>query len=173
MIEAIEQSSAEPIAADAAYREELQLPRAWFALAALPALAALVRQRRNHRHAGGNGVSVARVIVQTTLAAALLGYFATLRIVVQDGTLTVGFRRLTETIPLGRIAACEPTTYHWLAWGGYGIRMRPHARMYNLPSDRGRAVRLVLDDGREVLFSSTNPDAVCAAIRSGQPAVAV
>jgi hypothetical protein len=109
-----------------------------------------------------------RVVAQTAFLAGLLGYFATLRIEVQDGTLTVGFRRLADMIPLQRIASCEPTNYNWLAWGGYGIRMRPRARLYNLPSDRGRAVRLTLDDGREILFSSANPDAVCAAVRAGQ-----
>jgi hypothetical protein len=172
MIEAIDQSPAAPIAVDAVYREELRLPRGWFALVALPAFAALMRRRKWGRD-GGTKARAVRVVAQTAVLAGLLGYFATLRIEVQDGTLTIGFRRLAEAIPLQRIASCAPTTYHWLAWGGYGIRMRPHARLYNLPCDRGRAVRLVLDDGREVLFSSTDPDAVYAAVRAGQSAAAV
>jgi hypothetical protein len=171
MIEAIDQSPAEPVATDAAYWEELHLPWAWFALVVLPALAALVCRRKAGRD-GGAKARVVRVLAQTALLAGLLGYFATLRIAVHDGTLTVGFRRLAESIPLQRIASCEPTTYSWVAWGGYGIRMRPHAKLYNLPCDRGRAVRLTLDDGREVFFSSADPEAVCAAIHAGQSAVA-
>jgi hypothetical protein len=157
------------MAAEAAYREELRLPRGWFALVALPMLTALVRRRKAGRD-GGRKPRVVRVVAQTAFLAGLLGYFATLRIEVQVGTLTVGFRHLAEVIPLQRIASCEPTSYHWLAWGGYGIRIRPRARLYNLPSDRGRAVRIVLDDWREILFSSADPDAVCAAVRVGQSA---
>lgn len=167
MSETTEQPSSGPIKADTAYREELRLPPGWFALVALPPLAALMRGKKANRDSGTKSQAV-RVVAQTALLAGLLGYFATLRIVVQDGMLIVGFRRLAESISLARITVSEPTTYHWLAWGGYGIRLRPHARMYNLPSDRGRAVRLVLDDGREVFFSSTDPDAVCTAIRAGQ-----
>lgn len=165
------QLSSAPIAASAAYHEELSLPRAWFALTALPTLAALIRRRRACRE-GGKGMPAARVIVQTAISAAFLCYFSTLRVVVQGGTLTVGFRRLAESIPLQRITSCEPTTYHWFMWGGYGIRILPHARMYNLPSDRGRAVRLTLDDGREVFFSSADPDTACAAIHTGQSSLA-
>lgn len=171
MIETIEQTTAEPIAPEATYWEELRLPRGWFALIALPALAALVRKGKADRD-GDARSRVVRVLAQTTFLAGLLGYFATLRIVVRDGTLTVGFRRFADAIPLQQIAGYEPTTYSWVAWGGYGIRMRPHAKMYNLPCDRGQAVRLVLDDGRELFFSSAAPDAVCAAIRAGQLAPA-
>jgi hypothetical protein len=164
-------SFVEPVTGGAAYQEELQLPRAWFALIALPAFVAIVRRRTASRD-GGKGMPTVRVVAQTAISAALLCYFSTLRIVVQGGTLTIGFRRLAESIPLQRITSCEPTTYHWLAWGGYGVRIHPHARMYNLPSDRGRVVRLTLDDGREVSFSSADPDAVCAAIHTGQSALA-
>src|SRR5262249_25412010 len=98
MIEAIDHSPAEPIAADAAYWEELRLPWAWFALVALPTIAALMRRRKMGRDGGAKAQAV-RVVAQTAFLAGLLGYFATLRIAVYDGTLTVGFRRLAEAIP--------------------------------------------------------------------------
>ncbi len=169
-----DQQSAAVTAGDGEYREELRLPRAWFAVIVVPplfTLVALVLHGKTGRD-GGKRTRIVRVIAQTAILAAVLRYFSTLRIVVQGGTLTVGFRRLAEELPLQRITACEPTTYQWIMWGGYGIRLRPQRKMYNLPSDHGRSVRVTLDDGQEVNFSSTDPDAVCAAIRAGQLALA-
>jgi hypothetical protein len=84
--------------------------------------------------------------------------------------LTVGFiSPFKEHISLDRVEACEATTYNWIAWGGFGIRFRRRAKLYNVPGDRGRAVQVRLTDGKQLLFSSPDPAAVCRALRERNP----
>ena len=89
--------------------------------------------------------------------------FRRLRVTLDPEALTVGFGPFRDRLPLARIVACEPTTYRWLAFGGFGIRYNPgqRAKLYNVTGDGGRAVQLTLDDGRRVLFSAHDPAAVC------------
>jgi hypothetical protein len=97
--------------------------------------------------------------------------FHRLRVTLDAEALTVGFGPFRERLPLARIAACAPTTYRWLAYGGYGIRynFRRRSKLFNVPGDGGRAVQVTLDDGRRVHFSARDPAAVCAAIRARYP----
>jgi hypothetical protein len=94
----------------------------------------------------------------------VLWIFRTLRICVDEQTLIVGFGPFKEHVPLDRVVACGSTTYRWIAWGGFGIRGRRRAKLYNVPGDQGRAVEVRLDDGKQVLFSSPDPAAVCRAL---------
>ncbi|MFN8513757.1 MAG: hypothetical protein U0232_33910 [Thermomicrobiales bacterium] len=94
-----------------------------------------------------------------------------LRVTLAADTLTVGFGPFRQRVPLAQIVACDPITYGWLEYGGYGIRYKfwQRATMYNVPGDHRRAVRLTLDDGRRVLFSAHDPAAVCAQLRPHCP----
>jgi hypothetical protein len=107
--------------------------------------------------------------VTTLFYAGLLMVFSTVRVVIDEQALTVGFGPFRERVPLSRVTACSPTTYRWWDWGGWGIRLRWPAKLYNVPGDRGVAVVVTLDDGRRLLFSSTDPAAVCQAIRERHP----
>ena len=103
--------------------------------------------------------------------AGIRAVFHRLRATLGPDALTVGFGPFRERLPLARIAACDPTTYRWLLYGGWGIRYNfaRRAKLYNVPGDGGRAVELTLDDGRRVLFAARDPAAVCAALRPRCP----
>ena len=111
------------------------------------------------------------LLLVVLLVGGIGALFHRLRATLGPDTLTVGFGPFRERLPLARIAACDPVTYRWLAYGGYGIRYAfwRRAKLYNVPGDRGRAVQLTLDDGRRVLFSAHDPAAVCAALRPHCP----
>lgn len=93
--------------------------------------------------------------------------FRRLRVTLDADTLTIGFGPFRDRLSVAHIVACTPTTYRWLAFGGFGIRYnwRQRAKLYNVAGDGGRAIQLTLDDGRLLLFSSRDPDAVCAHLR--------
>jgi hypothetical protein len=110
---------------------------------------------------------IAGVTVATSLG--FIWLFSTLRISVNESALTVGFGPFRETITLERVAACGTTTYRWVNWGGFGVRYRAQRKLYNVPGDRGVAVQVNLDDGRQILFSSPDPIAVCRALRERRP----
>ncbi len=111
------------------------------------------------------------ILVVALVVGGIGALFHRLRVTLGPDTLTVGFGPFRERLPLARIAACDPVTYHWLASGGYGIRYAfwRRAKLYNVPGDGGRAVELTLDDGRRVLFSARDPAAVCATLRPHCP----
>jgi hypothetical protein len=107
----------------------------------------------------------------TVFFAGLTAIFTTLRITIDQHTLTVGFGPFCDRVPLEAITACEPTTYRWIEWGGWGIRCGWRRKLYHVPGDRGRAVQLTLSDGRRLLFSSPDPTAVCRALWEHHPVV--
>jgi hypothetical protein len=92
--------------------------------------------------------------------------FTRLRIVVDAEALTIGFGPFRERIPRALIAECGMTQYRWQEWGGIGLRIRPGARLYNVPGDGGWAVRVRLRDGQIRLFSSRRPSAICNALEN-------
>jgi hypothetical protein len=97
--------------------------------------------------------------------------FTTLRVTIDEHALTVGFGPFRERVPLERVTACRPTTYRWWDWGGWGIRLGWRAKLYNVPGDGGVAVELTFDDGRRLLFSSSDPAAVCQVLRDRRPEI--
>ena len=111
------------------------------------------------------------LLVVVLPVAGIRAVFHRLRVTLGPDTLTVGFGPFRERLPLARIAACGPTTYRWLPYGGWGIRYNVwrRAKLYNVPGDGGRAVEVTLDDGRRVLFSARDPAAVCAVLRPWCP----
>jgi len=101
----------------------------------------------------------------------LLRLVQTVRVAVEGMELTVGFPIFRRRIPLHSIDEVTPVHYRWYQWGGWGIRYRRGAVLYNVPGDRGRAVELKLKDGKKVLFSAEDPDQVCVAIRAQRAAM--
>jgi hypothetical protein len=133
--------------------------------------------------AGGTALLVARVppversaaVLASVPAIAVLAgvavVFRELRIVLDDETLTAGFGPFRRRVPLPAITRCEPLTYRWLDWGGWGIRWRPGGTLYNVPGDHGQAVQLTLANNRRFLFSSREPQAWCERLRTRYPAI--
>lgn len=121
------------------------------------------------------GLATLPLLVVVTLGTGFVTTFRKLRVTVDAAALTVGFGPFRERLPLDRIVACNATSYRWQEYGGWGIRRSPrrHATLYNVLGDEGRAVRVLLDDGRCVLFSSHDPDAVCRALRAHRPEIRV
>ncbi len=111
------------------------------------------------------------ILCAVLLVGGIGALFRRLRVTLDPDALAVGFGPFRDRLPLARIVACEPTTYQWLAYGGYGIRYNPRqrAKLYNVTGDGGRAVQVTLDDGRRVLFSAREPEAVCARLRPSCP----
>jgi hypothetical protein len=105
------------------------------------------------------------------VALALLRAFQVVRVRVDGTDLKVGFGLFSKRIPLHDIDRVEPVQYRWLQWGGWGIRLRRGAVMYNVPGDQGRAVELTLRNGKRVLFSAQDPAAVATAIRAQRATV--
>lgn len=106
-----------------------------------------------------------------TVLAAVAVIFKELRIELDDETLTVGFGPFRRRVPLQTITRCEPLTYRWLDWGGWGIRWRPGSTLYNVPGDHGQAVQLTLANNRRFLFSSREPQAWCERLLLRHPAI--
>jgi hypothetical protein len=132
---------------------------------------------------GGTSVVVARVPSDERTAAVLAAVpalvvvggvavlFKELRIALADESLSVGFGPLRRRVPLQAITRCEPLTYRWCDWGGWGIRWRPGGTLFNVPGDHGQAVQLTLANDRRVLFSSREPQAWCERLRLRTPAI--
>jgi hypothetical protein len=146
------------------YDEQLRWPRAaWGVLAAVALLpiAVFVVGLRD-----GRSVALLPLLGVIALVGGITVIFRRLHIVVDETALTVGFGPFRDRLPRERIAACDAITYHWLEYGGWGIRAnlrhpRQRSKLYNVPGDGGQAVQVVLDDGRRVLFSSHDPAVVC------------
>jgi hypothetical protein len=113
-------------------------------------------------------ILLAIIVVEALITVGILILFTRFQVSIDNRVLTVGFIAFRERIPVDQIVSCAPTTYRWIEWGGYGIRVSKRGKMYNVPGDGGHAVQLTLNNGRRVFFSSTNPDAACAAIQAAQ-----
>lgn len=115
-------------------------------------------------------LAVAAVIGLSALLA-LLRPFTVLRVRVDAKAVTIGLGWVRKRIELERIVSCQSVTYDWKQWGGWGIRTKRDATLYNVIGDEGVAVQLNLSNGRRLLFSSTEPEAVCAALRRRRPEI--
>jgi hypothetical protein len=97
--------------------------------------------------------------------------FKELRIALDGETLTTGFGPFRRRVPLRTIARCEPLTYRWLDYGGWGIRWRPGSTLYNVPGDQGQAVQLTLVNNKRFLFSSRESQEWCQRLRASNPGI--
>lgn len=98
--------------------------------------------------------------------------FASLRVTVSEGAVNVQYGLFGPTIPTASITAAESTTYDWKDYGGFGIRRAKGEWLYNMPGDKGRAVRIHWRDAkgnkRTHLIGTPNPGHVLGAIREAQ-----
>jgi hypothetical protein len=100
------------------------------------------------------------------IALPVLRIFQVLRVRVVGTDLKVGFGPFSKRIPLHDIQQVSPGQYHPSIWRGWGIRVQRGGVLFNVPGDQGRVVELTLRNGRRVLFSAEEPEAVCTAIRA-------
>lgn len=119
-----------------------------------------------------SGSRTSGLVAAGGLAAFLLPLayvFRTLEITIDEQQLKVGFPIHHERVPLDQISASQATRYRWWEFGGYGIRWGRRGKMLNVGGDGGRAVELRRHGRRTLLFSSRNPEAVCAALHARRP----
>ena len=95
--------------------------------------------------------------------------FRGLTITVGPEELVFGFGRFRKRVRLRDLRDCRVVTYRWQDYGGYGIRRgRDGTVAYNVPGDRGKAVRLTVGEGpktRVYLLSTQDPERLCAVLR--------
>lgn len=116
----------------------------------------------------GRGIPLAVTLISLVLVvlfAATLWIFTLLRLTIDDQALTIGYGPFRERVALDQIVSCRRTTYNWLRWGGFGIRVARKAKLYNVPGDGGIAAEIELRDGRRLLFSSRDPEVICRIMR--------
>lgn len=75
--------------------------------------------------------------------------FAVLRVTVSQRQVQVQYGLFGPSIPISSIEAVAPTEYKWTTFGGWGIRRGPDGGwLYNMPGDKGRAVRIDWRDAK-------------------------
>jgi hypothetical protein len=161
--------------------EEIRWPGKWLALLIAPYLLGMGLALYSLKSAMGAsddfGALTAPVGVAILLGltlAALLRVFTRLSIEITSDALSVGFGPIRDRLPATSIVTCEAVRYTWWQWGGWGIRLRfrpRRAKLYNVPGDGGRAVRQLLENGRELWFSSRQPEVICDALIARNPAI--
>jgi hypothetical protein len=88
-------------------------------------------------------------VVTLPVIFALWSLFAVLRVTVSEGAVHVQYGLFGPKIPIAAIEAVAPTEYKWTTFGGWGIRRGPGGSwVYNMPGDRGRAVRIEWRDAK-------------------------
>jgi hypothetical protein len=81
------------------------------------------------------------------LIAVMWLLFSVLRVTVSQGQVNVQYGLFGPKIPVSSIESAEAVEYDWKQWGGWGIRVnRKGEWIYNMPGDRGRAVRIAWRD---------------------------
>ena len=116
--------------------------------------------------------SLAAFGVLAGIFLAIVYAFRAIEITIDDRELRVGFPIYRDRVPLDQIVACRPIRYRWWEFGGYGLRWGRRGKMFNVGGDGGRAVELTRSGRGTLLFSSRDPEAVCAAIRARRPDLA-
>jgi hypothetical protein len=112
-------------------------------------------------------------VPRTVVLGVALGLFSTLRVTVDDRSVTAGFNGglLSHRVALDEVEAVAVVSVPWHR--GWGIRKTAAGWMYNVSGRR--AVELTLPGGRTFTIGSDEPDALLAAIeraRAGRAAAA-
>jgi hypothetical protein len=153
------------------YSERLTWSRVWWFVIFSPVITVLVLiALPGSRARAAESLTALGIMVGIFLAVAYA--FRALELTIDDYELTVGFPICHDRVPLNQIVACRPIRYRWWEFGGYGIRWSRRGKMFNVGGDGGRAVELRRSDRGTLLFSSRDPEAVCAAIRARRPDLA-
>lgn len=117
----------------------------------------------------GSWLVPASVAAGIGLIAVLGACFARLQVRVDGREVRVSFGPIARTVPLEAIVSVEATTYSPLReFGGWGIRLGRRGWMWNVMGDGGKAVALTLREGRALLCSSREPEALVAAIEAAR-----
>jgi hypothetical protein len=97
------------------------------------------------------------------MLAVMLVLFATLTVVVDDVAVRLSFGAgvLKRNVALDDIVAARRVRNHW--WTGWGVRVLPNGRLYNVGGLD--AVELELDLDRVVRVGTDDPDALLAAVK--------
>jgi hypothetical protein len=107
------------------------------------------------------------LLIEGATGALLATMFSRIRITIDGHALTVAYRLLfTKRIALERIARCTPTDAR--IWGM--SRHYPGSRYHGHAGPR-RSVMLGLTNDVQILVTSRQPDAMCAALRIQRPAI--
>ena len=149
------------------YSERLTWSPIWWVLIFSPAILVLVFVALQTSGSRVPGLVMAGAIAVFLLVLAYA--FRALELTIDDQQLTVGFPIHHERVSLDQISACQPIQYRWWEFGGYGIRWGRRGKMLNVGGDGGRAVELRRSGRAALLFSSRDPEAVCAAIHARRP----
>jgi hypothetical protein len=154
------------------YRARLTWPRVWWLVLFSPVITvlALIIALPGSGARAADSLAAFGILAGIFLAVAYA--CRALELTIDDHELTVGFPIHHDRVPLDQIVACRPIRYRWWEFGGYGIRWSRRGKMFNVGGDGGRAVELRRSGRDTLLFSSRDPEAVCAAIRARRPDVA-
>lgn len=124
------------------------------------------------------GVPLAWVNLLTTLPILVVVWvlFAVLRVTVSQGAVDVQYGVFGPKIPIAAIESVAPVEYKWTTVGGWGIRRGPGGSwVYNMPGDKGRAVKIEWRDakGRRkvTLIGSKDHHTLAKAIASARHAL--
>jgi hypothetical protein len=124
------------------YRAKQRTPWYWTALMAGAGLGSLIPVL-----AGSPGAWVAAITLPILFV--MWALFAVLRVTVSQGNVNIQYGLFGPTIPIAAIESVAPTEYKWSTVGGWGIRRGPGGSwVYNMPGDRGRAVRIEWRDAK-------------------------
>lgn len=86
-------------------------------------------------------------LVSLPIIAVMWLLFSVLRVTVSEGQVNVQYGLFGPNIPVTSIESAEAVEYDWKQFGGWGIRVnRKGEWIYNMPGDRGRAVRIAWRD---------------------------
>ena len=107
-------------------------------------------------------------MLDASIGIVLLALLSRMRTTIDDSMLIIAFRILiTSRTPLTRIVACAPTQ-----WSGWGISYSLKGRKYTMVPG-GNAVRLMLTNNAQLLFTSQHPAAVCDALHARRPEILI
>lgn len=121
----------------------------------------------------GGMVSALAFGVGAAFSVAMWALFSVLRVTVSEGQVNIQYGLFGPSIPIAAIENAEATTYDWKRFGGWGIRRsRDGEWIYNMPGDKGRAVRITWRDDkgtrRVTLVGSKTPDTLASAIAAAR-----
>ena len=159
------------------HREKISFP-AWFRWFVPLALLGGIGIYTGAAIAAGDPLPVLVGAAMLPLVFLSLAMFATLRVAVTEQNLIIQYGLFGPTIPLSRIEHCEAVEYDLWKAGGYGIRysLIDRAWYYNMPGDKGQAVRVHWRDEKGRLkrsvIASKNHQALANAINQARAACA-
>lgn len=101
------------------------------------------------------------------LVLPLLGLIAAnfwrMTVTVNSQGLSIGFGYFKKKIPLNQIVSCEPTSYNWVKYGGWGIH-RWGSDGSIAYSAQGKTAVALHTPAKKYVITSPNPERLCQII---------